>query len=75
MKVESRSSGYEFDDSLLSRKEEGWGFNLGATVKPTDNLNINLGLIRYDEDENWVNLNTTTCSATTIRRNSHPLYL
>ena len=53
MKVESRSSGYEFDDSLLSRREEGWGFNLGATVKPTDNLNINLGLIRYDEDENW----------------------
>ena len=26
---------------------------MGATVKPTDNLNINLGLIRYDEDENW----------------------
>ena len=53
VKLESRSSGYEFDDPMFSRKEEGWGFNLGATIKPTDNLNINFGLIRYDEDENW----------------------
>ena len=53
VKLESRSSGYEFDDPMFSRKEKGWGFNLGATIKPTDNLNINFGLIRYDEDENW----------------------
>ena len=52
-KVQSNSGGYKFDDPIFARRGEGWGFNLGATIQPTDNLDINLGLIRYDEEKNW----------------------
>ena len=54
IKIESSSGGYKFDNPSNSKRGEGWGFNIGANIKPSNDLDLNLALIRYDEYENWV---------------------
>ena len=45
IKIESSSGGYKFNNPSNSKRGEGWGFNIGANIKPSNDLDLNLALI------------------------------